>query len=68
MGECPGSPATAQAQRELLEARATARKTEKARASRAAWKTFVKEAWVESPRKIFKWLRGKTLCQNRWAC
>eukprot|EP00971_Amphidinium_carterae_P267772 5312365-Amphidinium_carterae.1 len=42
LGECP---ATAQAQRELLEGRATERRTEKARASRAAWKTFVREAW-----------------------
>eukprot|EP00971_Amphidinium_carterae_P065708 1302360-Amphidinium_carterae.1 len=61
LGECPP---TAQAQREFLEGRISARKTQKAKDSRKAWQTFVKEAWEETPRKIYKWLRGKTLVWN----
>eukprot|EP00971_Amphidinium_carterae_P022604 446042-Amphidinium_carterae.1 len=69
-------PPTALAQQdlELLEGRNTARKTQKGKDSRKAWQKFVKEAWSEAPRKIFKWLRGKTLVWNlavsldgRWA-
>eukprot|EP00971_Amphidinium_carterae_P332920 6467335-Amphidinium_carterae.1 len=57
-------PPTAPAQQELLESRNTARKTQKGKDSRKAWQNFVKEAWSEAPRKIFKWLRGKTLVWN----
>eukprot|EP00971_Amphidinium_carterae_P164005 3251669-Amphidinium_carterae.1 len=67
-------PPTALAQQELLEGRNSARKTQKGKDSRKAWQNFVKEAWSEAPRKIFKWLRGKTLVWNlavsldgRWA-
>eukprot|EP00971_Amphidinium_carterae_P345784 6486915-Amphidinium_carterae.1 len=69
-----GCPPTAVAQRELLEGRSSARKSASAKATRTAWKDFVKEAWENAPRKIFKWLRGKTLVWNlavsldgRWA-
>eukprot|EP00971_Amphidinium_carterae_P025750 508046-Amphidinium_carterae.1 len=61
LGECPP---TAQAQRDFLEGRIAARKTQKAKDSRKAWQAFVKEAWEEAPKKIYKWLRGKTLVWN----
>eukprot|EP00971_Amphidinium_carterae_P055364 1091343-Amphidinium_carterae.1 len=71
LGECPP---TAAAQKDLLEGRISSRKTLKAKESRKAWQRFVKEAWEESPKKIFKWLKGKTLVWNlavsldgRWA-
>eukprot|EP00971_Amphidinium_carterae_P350817 6491756-Amphidinium_carterae.3 len=48
-----GCPPTAQAQRELLEGRATARMSQKAKESRRAWQEYVKESWSEAPRKIF---------------
>eukprot|EP00971_Amphidinium_carterae_P341751 6480725-Amphidinium_carterae.1 len=57
-------PPTALAQQELLEGRNSARKTQKGKDSRKSWQNFVKEAWSEAPRKIFKWLRGKTLVWN----
>eukprot|EP00971_Amphidinium_carterae_P273195 5422089-Amphidinium_carterae.1 len=48
--------------------------TQKGKDSRKAWQNFVQEAWSEAPRKIFKWLQGKTLVWNlavsldgRWA-
>eukprot|EP00971_Amphidinium_carterae_P014447 285490-Amphidinium_carterae.1 len=61
LGECPP---TALAQRELLEGRTSARKTQRATKSRKAWQTYVREVWSEAPRKIYKWLRGKTLVWN----
>eukprot|EP00971_Amphidinium_carterae_P052227 1028064-Amphidinium_carterae.1 len=42
----------------------SARKTQRAKDSRQAWRTHVKQAWEDAPRKIFKWLKGKTLVWN----
>eukprot|EP00971_Amphidinium_carterae_P033145 652553-Amphidinium_carterae.1 len=51
-------PPTAEAQLTSLDAWVTGRKKRLQAERTASWRTYVKEMWDTSPKKIFKWIRG----------
>eukprot|EP00971_Amphidinium_carterae_P128260 2540953-Amphidinium_carterae.1 len=51
-------PPTAAAQSKVIQDWVTARNSGWAKARKKSWQQYVADMWKESPKRIYKWIRG----------